>query len=82
LQSQSGPRVHVQPVALPPAGQAGVPLVDGDIGPRPQQALGEAEPAEAAAGHCYAKIRHGGYYAWWPDEAPAGPRPEPPPWLL
>ena len=50
LQGQPGARVHVQPVALPPAGQLRVPLVDRDVDTGLQQALGQAEAAEAAAG--------------------------------
>jgi len=48
---QPGPRVDVQPVALPPLGQVRVPFVDGDVGAGLPQALGQAEPAEPAAGH-------------------------------
>ena len=59
LQGQAGPRVHVQPVALPPTGQAGVPLVDGDVGARPEQALRQAQPAESGPGHCHPESVHG-----------------------
>jgi hypothetical protein len=51
VQGQPGSRVQVQPVTLPPGDQAGVAFVDGDVGAGPQQALGESEPAKAAAGH-------------------------------
>ena len=39
-----------------PAGQRGVPLVHGDLGARPVQAAGQAEPAEAAACHGHSMI--------------------------
>ena len=41
----------MEPVALLPAVQPGVPLVHGDIGARPAQPLRQAEPAKAATGH-------------------------------
>ena len=58
LQGQPGARVHVQPVALPPAGQLRVPLVDRDVDAGLQQALGQAETAEAAAGHSHPQPAH------------------------
>ena len=48
----------MQPVALPPDGQARVPFVDGDAGSGFQQALGQAEPAEPASGHRDPKTAH------------------------
>jgi hypothetical protein len=51
LQRQPGARVDVQPIALPPAGQPRVPLVDRDVDAGLQQALGQAEAAESGAGH-------------------------------
>ncbi len=58
LERQPGPRVDVQPVALPPDGQARVPLVHHDVGADPQQALGQAESAQAAPGHRHPKNGH------------------------
>jgi len=49
----------VQPVALPPAGQPRVPLVDRDVDTGLQQALGQAEAAEAGAGHGHPQPAHG-----------------------
>ena len=48
----------MQPVALPPAGQPRVPLVDRDVDAGLQQALGQAEAAEAAAGHGHPQPAH------------------------
>jgi hypothetical protein len=56
----------VQPVALPPAGQVSVPFVDGGVGAGPQQALGEAQAAEAAADHRHPKTGHALYHVGWP----------------
>ena len=49
----------MQPVALPPAGQPRVPLVDRNVDAGLQQALGQAEAAEAGAGHGYPQPAHG-----------------------
>ena len=40
LERPPGPRVDVQPVALPPDGQVGVAFVDRDVDSGLQQALG------------------------------------------
>ncbi len=57
-ESQSGPGVDVQAVTLPPAGQGRVPLIHGDVGAGPQQPLGQAQAAEASAGHRHPKTAH------------------------
>ena len=49
----------MQPVALRPAGQPRVPLVDRDVDAGLQQALGQAEAAEAGAGHGHPQPAHG-----------------------
>jgi hypothetical protein len=41
-------RVDVDPIALPPAPDGRVPLVDGDVNPCPAQALREAQATDAA----------------------------------
>jgi len=48
----------VQPVALAPAVQPRVPLVDRDVDAGLQQALGQAEAAEAGAGHGHPQPAH------------------------
>ena len=58
LERQPGPRVDVQPVALAPGRQVLVPFVDGDVDAGPEQALGQAEPAEPAAGHRHPQAAH------------------------
>ena len=65
LERQPGPRVDVQPVALPPDGQVRVPLVHRDVDTGLQQALGQAEAAEAAAGHGHPETAHRA----WPASA-------------
>ena len=48
----------MQPVALLAGDQLRVPFVDRDVDPGFQQALGQAEPAEPAAGHGHPKTAH------------------------
>jgi hypothetical protein len=48
----------VEPVTLPSAGQLRVPLVDRDVDAGLQQALGQAEAAETAAGHGHPQPAH------------------------
>ncbi len=69
LQRQPGARVDVQPVALPPAGQPRVPLVDRDVDTGLQQTLGQAQAAKASAGHGHPQPAHcpgpaGGFGRW------------------
>jgi hypothetical protein len=58
FQRQPGPRVDVQPVALPPGRQVRIPLVDRGVDARLEQALGQAQAAQAAAGHGDAEPAH------------------------
>ena len=58
LERQPGPRVDVQPVTLPPDGQVRIPLVHRDVDAGLQQALGQAEAAESAAGHGHPQTAH------------------------
>ena len=58
LERQPGPRVDVQPVTLPPDGQVRIPFVHRDVDAGLQQALGQAEAAESAAGHGHPQTAH------------------------